>query len=48
MVYMAGMHGHLMFRPHMAEDWIMWGIAASSLLLGIIFLVLAVKNERTT
>lgn len=26
MTYLAGMHGHLMFRPHMTEDWVIWGI----------------------
>jgi hypothetical protein len=27
MFYAVGNHGHLMFRPHMTEDWIIWGIA---------------------
>ena len=24
--YLSGMHGHLTFRPHMLQDWIIWGI----------------------
>lgn len=28
--YMVGSHGRIMFRPHMAEDWIIWGIAVIS------------------
>jgi len=28
--YMTGNHGHLMFRPHMTEDWIIWGTAIIS------------------
>jgi hypothetical protein len=45
MVYMVGMHGHLMFRRHMTEDWIIWGIAATSFLFGVMFLVQAVKKR---
>jgi hypothetical protein len=22
----VGSHGHLMFRPHMTEDWVFWSI----------------------
>lgn len=45
MVYMAGMHGHLMFRFHMTEDWIIWGIAVSSFFFGVILLVQALKKR---
>ncbi|CAN5509415.1 hypothetical protein BH11BAC5_BH11BAC5_00170 [soil metagenome] len=41
----SGMHGHLMFRPHMIEDWIIWGIALISFLLGTILLIGAIKKE---
>jgi hypothetical protein len=30
MFYMVGSHGKLMFRPHMTEDWVIWGIAGIS------------------
>ena len=30
MFYMVGSHGRLMFRPHMTEDWVIWGIAVIS------------------
>jgi hypothetical protein len=39
MFYMAGSHGKLMFRSHMTEDWIIWGIAAGSAITGIWLLV---------
>ena len=41
---LAGMHGHLMFRPHMTEDWIIWGIAAVSFVGGLVLLVKGVKS----
>ena len=43
MIYLVGMHGHLMFRPHMAEDRIIWGIAALSFVGGS---VLFIKGMR--
>jgi hypothetical protein len=43
--YMAGNHGHLMFRPHMTEDWIIWGIAVLSAACGI-YLLLIKKSSR--
>ena len=30
MFYMVGSQGRLMFRPHMTEDWVIWGIAVIS------------------
>jgi hypothetical protein len=30
-VLAVGSHGHLMFRPHMTEDWVFWGGIAVSL-----------------
>ena len=35
MIYMVGSHGRLMFRPHMTEDWVIWGIAVISTLTSI-------------
>lgn len=34
-LYWFGNHGRLMFRPHMTEDWIIWGIALISFFCGI-------------
>jgi len=44
MIYLVGMHGHVMFRPHMTEDWIIWGIAAVSFVGGLVLLIKGVKN----
>jgi hypothetical protein len=38
-IYWFGMHGRLMFRPHMTEDWIIWGTATVSFLTGIYFTI---------
>ena len=38
LLYLIGNHGHLMFRPHMAEDWIIWGIALGTISTGIYLL----------
>ena len=38
MIYLVGSHGHLMFRPHMKEDWIIWGIAIISFVAGFYLL----------
>jgi hypothetical protein len=43
--YAAGMHGRLMFRPHMIEDWIIWGIATTSFLFGVFLIVRGVKKQ---
>ncbi len=43
--YAAGSHGHLMFRPHMLEDWIIWGIVVISGSLGIYILMRMIKNK---
>ena len=44
MLYMVGSHGHLTFRPHMTEDWVIWGIAVISAVSGIYLLI--PKNNR--
>jgi len=44
MIYLVGMHGHLMFRPHMTEDWIIWGIAAVSITGGLVLLIKGVRS----
>lgn len=33
----VGMHGQFMFRPHMLQDWILWGSALSSLIISLYF-----------
>ena len=48
MIYLVGMHGHLMFRPHLTEDWIIWGIATVSFLGGLVLLVKGIKSMRKT
>ncbi|HRI33973.1 MAG TPA: hypothetical protein PLD02_09465 [Saprospiraceae bacterium] len=35
MFYMVGSHGRLLFRPHMTEDWDIWGIAVISTVTSI-------------
>jgi|GEM_PF-6842694 len=40
----AGMHGHLLFRPHMTEDWIGWGIVIFTFILGFWFLILFIRK----
>lgn len=42
---MVGMHGHLMFRPHMREDWVIWGLATAFFFLGVALVVLAIRKE---
>ena len=44
-LYWFGMHGRLMFRPHMTEDWIIWGTATVSFSTGI-YLTLRQLNKR--
>ena len=38
MFYAVGSHGRLMFRPHMTEDWVIWGIAILSAAGGLYLL----------
>jgi hypothetical protein len=42
----AGMHGHLMCRPYMTEDWIIWGIAVISFVGGLVLLT-KIKKQRS-
>ncbi len=44
MTDLVGMHGHLMFRPHMTEDWIIWGTAVASFIGGLLLLISGIKN----
>jgi len=44
-LYWFGNHGRLMFRPHMTEDWIIWGTATISFSAGI-YLTLKQLNKR--
>jgi hypothetical protein len=46
MYYMLGMHGRLMFRPHMAEDWVIWGVAVVSAILGLILIIRVVRRKK--
>ena len=45
MFYMVGSHGRLMFRPHMTEDWVIWGIAVISTATSI-FLFVKRPNKK--
>ena len=38
-LYGAGNHGHFMFRPHMLEDWIIWGLVVFTGTSGIYLLI---------
>ena len=38
MISGIGNHGHLMFRPHMLQDWIIWGVAFTFFAIGILLL----------
>jgi hypothetical protein len=38
-LYLVGNHGQLMFRPHMKEDWIIWGMALGTFLIAIYLLI---------
>ena len=33
--YGVGNHGHIMFRPYMIEDWVIWGIAVIAGFVGL-------------
>ena len=46
MIYLVGMHGHLMFRPHMTEDWIIWGIATVSFVSGLVLLIKGISSLK--
>jgi hypothetical protein len=39
LIYLVGMHGHLSFRVHKSEDWLIWGSAFISFVAGVYFLV---------
>lgn len=45
MIYLVGSHGHLMFRPYMTDDWIIWGIAFISFAAGLLLLISAVNKK---
>ncbi|MBK8088529.1 MAG: hypothetical protein IPK31_11585 [Chitinophagaceae bacterium] len=42
--YLSGMHGHLTFRPHMLQDWIIWGIVTVSFIAGFYFILKGIKK----
>jgi hypothetical protein len=44
--YMVGMHGRLMFRSHMREDWIIWGIAVSSFSIAIVLMIYELRGRN--
>ena len=46
-LYLVGNHGHLMFRPHMTEDWIIWGIALSTFLTAFYLLTTYLLTRKT-
>jgi uncharacterized protein (DUF486 family) len=45
MTYLVGSHGHLMFRPYMTEDWVIWGIAFISFVAGLSLLNKAINKK---
>jgi hypothetical protein len=47
MFYAVGNHGHLMFRLHMTEDWIIWGIALIAATTGIFLLIRSNPRKKT-
>ncbi len=44
--YMVGNHGKLMFRPHMKEDWIIWGLALIFAMPCFIFAINLYKKDK--
>lgn len=34
----VGSHGHIMFRPHMGQDWFFWGAISLFTSIGLILL----------
>jgi hypothetical protein len=38
-------HGHLEFRSHMIEDWLVWGLAAGCFLAASILIIKAIKRS---
>ena len=42
--YVVGNHGHIMFRPHMLEDWIIWGIVVLFGVLGFYLMFKMIKK----
>jgi len=44
MIYLVGMHGHLIFRPHMTEDLVIWGIATVLFVGGLAQLIKGSKS----
>jgi hypothetical protein len=45
MIYLVGSHGHLMFRPYMIEDWLIWAMAFISFIAGPLFLIKAFRRK---
>lgn len=43
--YVVGNHGHIMFRPHMLEDWIIWGIVLLFGMLGFWLIFNMIKKR---
>lgn len=39
MIFLSGSHGHIQFRTHMTEDWILWSLMIIPACLGIIILL---------
>ena len=44
-LYGAGNHGQFMFRPHMLQDWLIWGTCLVSFVLGVLILYKELKSS---
>jgi hypothetical protein len=45
-MYGAGNHGKIMFRPHMTQDWIIWGISVVLFMTGLALVAKALRSKR--
>jgi hypothetical protein len=45
-VGMAGSHGHFRFRPHMLEDWIMFGTPLIGVIGFVVVTIVRIRNRN--
>jgi hypothetical protein len=43
---MAGSHGHFRFRPHMLEDWIMFGTPLIGVIGFVVVTIVRIRNRN--